>query len=97
MPDYLSRRNKLRKLFEDYAQASVFFDQVSIRYLTGFSGSNAALFVSQDEKSDLLLTDSRYTKRAEIEATDIEARIDRNFIKNIKSGSTATLYGITAA
>ena len=84
MPDYLSRRNKLRKLFEDYAQASVFFDQVSIRYLTGFSGSNAALFVSQDEKSDLLLTDSRYTKRAEVEATDIEARIDRNFIKNIK-------------
>ena len=51
MPDYLSRRNKLRKLFEDYAQASVFFDQVSIRYLTGFSGSNAALLVSQDEKS----------------------------------------------
>ena len=84
MVDYFKRRNSLRKIIEKNSEAAVFFDEVSIRYLSGFSGSNAALLVGVDESVDVLLTDSRYTQRAKDEATDIKVEIDREFIKHIQ-------------
>ena len=83
MVDYLSRRDALRKILIDKAESAVFFDAVSIRYLSGFSGSNAALLIGQDKDSDVLLTDSRYTQRAKDESPDIEVQIDREFNKQI--------------
>ena len=53
MVDYLSRRHALRKILIDKAESAVFLDPVSIRYLSGFSGSNAALLVGQDNNLDL--------------------------------------------
>ena len=53
MVDYLSRRDALRKILIDKAESAVFFDAVSIRYLSGFSGSNAALLIGLDKDSDV--------------------------------------------
>lgn len=83
MPDYLARRNSLRKIFQDSAQCAVFFDQVSVRYLTGFSGSNSALYVGSDANQDRLLTDSRYTQRAKSECPDVDIEIESDFIKKL--------------
>lgn len=83
MVDYLLRRDALRKILINKAESAVFLDPVSIRYLSGFSGSNAALLVGQDKNFDQLLTDSRYTQRAKEESPDIEIKIDREFIKQI--------------
>ncbi len=83
MPDYLARRNSLREIFQDSAQCAVFFDQVSVRYLTGFSGSNSALYVGSDANQDRLLTDSRYTQRAKSECPDVDIEIESDFIKKL--------------
>ena len=53
MPDFLSRRNKLREIFLKSSNSALFFDAVSIRYLSGFSGSNSALLIAEDAKNDL--------------------------------------------
>ena len=50
---------------------------INIRYLTGFTGSNAALLVSQS--SAALATDSRYEIQAAEQVPDIPAVIGRNF------------------
>ena len=84
MPDFLSRRNKLREIFLKSSNSALFFDAVSIRYLSGFSGSNAALLIAEDAKDDLLLTDARYTKRAQEESPDIKIEINRDFFDVLK-------------
>lgn len=84
MPDFLARRNNLRNIFSPTSSAALFFDAVSIRYLSGFSGSNAALLIGTEAKDDLLLTDERYTKRAHDEATDLKIEINRDFFSIIK-------------
>jgi Xaa-Pro dipeptidase len=44
----------------------------NIRYLSGFSGSNAALYVSaSDPADDVIATDSRYTIQVGAEAPDL--------------------------
>lgn len=50
---------------------------INVRYLTGFTGSNAALLVSQ--VSATLATDSRYEIQAATQSPDIPAVIGRNF------------------
>ncbi len=87
MPDFLNRRNKLRNIFAPEAECAIFFDPISIRYLSGFSGSNAALIVGRELKNDLLLTDERYTERSKLEASDIEIKINRDFLKVIEDFS----------
>ncbi len=49
---------------------------VNVRYLTGFTGSNAALLVRPDG-SDVLATDGRYTTQAGVEAPDLELLTER--------------------
>ena len=48
---------------------------VNVRYLTGFTGSNAALLVTADDA--VLATDGRYVTQAEQQAPDLERVIDR--------------------
>jgi Xaa-Pro aminopeptidase len=50
---------------------------VNVRYLTGFTGSNAALLVSESDAK--LATDSRYEIQAEQQVPGIRAVIGRNF------------------
>ena len=50
---------------------------VNIRYLTGFTGSNAALLVSDSEA--ILATDSRYEIQAATQVSELPALIGRNF------------------
>lgn len=52
-------------------------NMINIRYLTGFTGSNAALLVS--ESSATLATDSRYEIQAANQVPDVPAVIGRNF------------------
>jgi Xaa-Pro aminopeptidase len=48
---------------------------VNVRYLTGFTGSNAALLVSPDVV--VLATDGRYTTQAAEQAPDVDLLINR--------------------
>mgnify|MGYP006267963105 CR=1 FL=1 len=50
----------------------------NIRYLTGFSGSNAALFISaHDPADDVIATDGRYTEQVAEQCPDLPMLIDR--------------------
>lgn len=51
----------------------------NIRYLSGFSGSNAALFVSSDEPSrDIICTDGRYLTQVHEQCPDLPVHQDRS-------------------
>ncbi len=50
---------------------------INIRYLTGFTGSNAALLVS--DSNAVLATDSRYEIQAQEQVPDLQIAIGRNF------------------
>jgi len=70
------RMDRLRARFEhEGCDAMVVTDLVNVRYLTGFTGSNATLLVTADAAA--LVTDGRYrTQSAEqLEASGVEASI----------------------
>jgi Xaa-Pro aminopeptidase len=50
------------------AQAYVVTDPLNVRYLSGYAGDDAYLFISP--KKQYLITDSRYTEQAQAEAAD---------------------------
>ncbi|EID15001.1 peptidase, M24 family protein [Mycobacterium xenopi RIVM700367] len=52
-------------------------DLVNVRYLSGFTGSNAALLVFADERTPVLATDGRYRTQAAQQAPDLEIAIER--------------------
>lgn len=74
------RRDSLRALLRDAGlDALLVTDLVNIRYLTGFTGSNAALLVHADgEAGTVFCTDGRYTTQAAAEVPDLEHLIDRS-------------------
>jgi Xaa-Pro aminopeptidase len=51
-------------------------DLLNVRYLTGFTGSNAALLLGADGR-DLFCTDGRYVTQSAEEVPDLETVIDR--------------------
>jgi Xaa-Pro aminopeptidase len=66
-PERISRiRSELSGFRVD---AILFLDMKNIRYLTGFTGSDGALLIWQDQKT--LLVDGRYTYQAEGETEDV--------------------------
>lgn len=70
------RRQRLREITRQAgAEAALVTRLVNIRYLTGFTGSNAALLVT--EGSAVLATDGRYTTQAGSQAPDVELVVDR--------------------
>ncbi|MGB9378612.1 MAG: Xaa-Pro peptidase family protein [Mycobacteriales bacterium] len=72
-----ARRSRLRAyLAEHDAPAALITRLVNVRYLTGFTGSNAALLVTA-EGSDVLATDGRYITQSAQQAPDVERVIDR--------------------
>jgi Xaa-Pro aminopeptidase len=52
-------------------------DLINVRYLSGFSGSNAALLVFADDRPPVLATDGRYRTQAAQQAPDLEVAIER--------------------
>lgn len=52
-------------------------DLHNIRYLSGFTGSNAALLVFGDDRPAVLTTDGRYRTQAAKQAPDLEVAIER--------------------
>jgi len=74
-----SRRAALRELLPAAGvDALLVTDLVNIRYLTGFTGSNAALLVHADgDTRSRLCTDGRYRVQAAAEVPDLDTVIDR--------------------
>jgi Xaa-Pro aminopeptidase len=72
------RRDRLsRRLAAADLDAMLVTDLVNVRYLSGFTGSNAALLVYADGRQAVLATDGRYRTQAANQAPDVEVRIDR--------------------
>lgn len=82
-PDYAARRGALRSLLvENEIDGLLVTDLVNIRYLTGFTGSNAALLVhSWDtpgaEDRTVIATDGRYHTQVGRQVPDLCAEIAR--------------------
>jgi len=75
----VARRDALRKLMGADIPGLLVTVLPNIRYLSGFSGSNAALFVSRDDPSrDLICTDGRYLTQVARECPDLPVHQDRS-------------------
>ncbi|PRY28679.1 M24 family metallopeptidase [Umezawaea tangerina] len=79
MPLHAPRRAALRaKLREQDLDALLVTDLLNVRYLTGFTGSNAALLVSAgSEEESVFCTDGRYLTQSQAQVPDLERVVDR--------------------
>jgi Xaa-Pro aminopeptidase len=76
MPDqHGARRQRVRDSFAAGQDGALITDLVNVRYLTGFTGSNAALLLTAARA--VLGTDSRYRTQATLQAPDVELLVDR--------------------
>ncbi len=75
MPEnHAVRRDALRTLLiEADLDAALITRLVNVRYLTGFTGSNGALLLTQDDA--VLATDGRYITQSAAQAPDVERHI----------------------
>ncbi|MCT7659724.1 M24 family metallopeptidase [Mycobacterium deserti] len=72
------RRNRLReRLAAAELDAMLVSDLVNVRYLSGFTGSNAALLIRTNDDTPVLATDGRYRTQAARQAPDAEIAIER--------------------
>lgn len=72
------RRERLRqRLAAADLEAMLVTDLVNVRYLSGFTGSNAALLIRVDDATPVLATDGRYRTQAAQQAPDAEVVIER--------------------
>ncbi len=72
------RRGRLReRLAKAGLDAMLVSDLVNVRYLSGFTGSNAALLVLAERETPVLATDGRYRTQAAQQAPDAEVVIER--------------------
>jgi Xaa-Pro aminopeptidase len=81
VPDtHLLRRDAVRALLREAdVDALLITDLLNIRYLTGFTGSNAALLVhAEGEPSTVFCTDGRYQAQSAAEVPDLERVLDRD-------------------
>ena len=76
---HASRRAALRGLLRAAdVEALLVTDLVNVRYLTGFTGSNAALLIHTDgDDASRFCTDGRYDTQSAAEVPDLERVIDR--------------------
>jgi Xaa-Pro aminopeptidase len=72
------RRERLRRRLEAAdLPAMLVTDLVNVHYLSGFTGSNAALLVRVDDETPVLATDGRYRTQAAAQSPDAEVVIER--------------------
>jgi len=93
------RRGALRTLLhQNGVDALLVTDLLNIRYLTGFTGSNAALLLhAGGDAKTLFCTDGRYTTQSAVEVPDLERVLDRASARALAkhaAGDTAE-YGRT--
>src|SRR3954447_1520743 len=72
----VARRQALAASLGPEVDALLVTSLVNVRYLTGFTGSNAALLGGRDETA-VLATDGRYAVQAAEEAPDLELLVAR--------------------
>lgn len=80
MPEtHVTRRDALRELLRAADLDALFLtDLRNIRYLTGFTGSNAVLVVScESEAKSVFCTDGRYLTQSERQVPELERIVDR--------------------
>ncbi|MDT7727309.1 MAG: hypothetical protein QOI21_3885 [Actinomycetota bacterium] len=80
VPETHARRRASLRAFLRKAEleALLVTDLLNIRYLTGFTGSNAALLVhTGGEEHTVFCTDGRYTTQSAVEVPDLERVLDR--------------------
>lgn len=83
-PNYPARRSALRSLLvENELDGMLLTDLVNIRYLTGFTGSNAVLLVYswdsyETEERTVIGTDGRYRTQVSEQVPDLRAEIVRS-------------------
>ncbi|MGB1223673.1 MAG: aminopeptidase P family N-terminal domain-containing protein, partial [Mycobacterium sp.] len=72
------RRDRLRQLLASAAlDALLVSDLLNVRYLSGFTGSNAALLILTGSETPVLATDGRYRAQAAEQALGAEIVIER--------------------
>jgi len=72
------RRDRVRELLTGRGlDRLVVVDLVNIRYLTGFTGSNAVLVLAADSADDVFLTDPRYVEQSVAQVPDLVRVVDR--------------------
>src|SRR5215470_16927086 len=95
---HADRRDRLRAVLRDRElDAALVSNLVNIRYLTGFTGSNAALLVLADGPGPdpgVFCTDGRYDLQAGEEVPDLERVLDR--ISAPALAARAGRYGVRA-
>jgi len=80
---HAGRRALLRARLADLdVPAALVTRLVNVRYLTGFTGSNAALLVAADGR-DVLATDGRYATQSAQQAADLDRVIDRRVLTHL--------------
>lgn len=73
-----SRRENLRALVRDLgADAALITNLINVRYLSGFTGSNAALVVGADPADDLFSTDGRYVEQSKAQVPELPLLVGR--------------------
>lgn len=82
MNGYARRRAALAAALPEPADAMVVTALVNVRYLTGFTGSNAALLVHRDGTS-LLATDGRYATQVAGEVPDVELLVTNPLARDL--------------
>ncbi len=99
---YLKRRGRLQKTLRSKQLKSLLVTHLpNIRYLTGFSGSSAALLVTPSRS--LLMSDARYTSQIKQECSDLEVAIRRvdetllELINRLLKASELTSLGIESS
>lgn len=81
--DFAARRRALRELLTAHdVESMLVTDLLNVRYLTGFTGSNAALIVGaadtpNAEDGTVICTDGRYLTQVAEQVPDLRAVIDR--------------------
>ncbi len=79
------RRDRVRADAQAELDASILLitHLPNVRYLTGFSGSNAVLALSLESGDDLLGTDGRYVDQVAAEAPGVATLIDRDTVRAV--------------
>jgi Xaa-Pro aminopeptidase len=87
-----NRIEKLRaKLTEEQTDSFLVSSSINIRYLTGFSSSNALLLIGRE--GEFLITDFRYEEEARSKASGCEVRIAQNQLWEELSALPPKVFG----
>lgn len=88
------RRDRLRRsLVDAELDALLVSDLVNVRYLSGFTGSNAALLILAADETPVLATDGRYRTQAARQSPDAEVVIERACGPHLAGRAAATGVG----